>query len=281
VKAEFDIHVDERTVSYVVYTVERRAKEYGVSVLDSRALTARDNCQGEERLTLREKQALVKHATRDKTQRFKPWMVIYEEIRYSYLHGKKVSRPTIFKAFRSMGCERCVPRKKPYLDEKQRETRYQWYLARNLFRWDLVMYTDECGVQKGITDTHHLCTRTPEEEWHDDCVDPNFKEQTGLMFAGAIATGWKGVCVIYDPESKAEREAAIQLLKESAEPEYNRRVAEWNRRWAVYKEAKARKEDMSLSPKERRAIRTGPQPPKNPPKLLAYGPMRSEGGGID
>jgi hypothetical protein len=72
VKTEFDIYMDERTVSHIVYTIERRAKEYGISVLDSRALTARDNYQGEERLILREKQVLVKYTTRDKTQRFKP-----------------------------------------------------------------------------------------------------------------------------------------------------------------------------------------------------------------
>jgi hypothetical protein len=62
------------------------------------------------------------------------------------------------------------------------------------------------------------------------------------------------MCIIYNPESKAERETAIQLLKESAKLEYNRRVIKWNRRWAIYKEVKARKEDISLLPKERRAI---------------------------
>jgi hypothetical protein len=90
------------------------------------------------------------------------------------------------------------------------------------------MYTDECGIQKGIIDTHYLCTRLFEEEWHNNCVDPNFKEQTGLMFIGVIATGWKGIYIIYNPESKVEREAAIALLKESAQPKYYRRVAEWN-----------------------------------------------------
>lgn len=71
------------------------------------------------------------------------------------------------------------------------------------------------------------------------------------------------------------------MLKDSAEPELNQRRAEWDQAWVNYRDLKAKKEDISIPWKERKHIRTGRQPPKNPPNIAVCGPMRSEGGGID
>jgi hypothetical protein len=119
---EFDIYVDLKTCSGVGKRAERRAEVIDYPVLCEQSVNANRGGTGRhERLNLREKQALVKHATRDKIQRFKPWLEIYNKYVKLKLVKSHVSRPTIYKAFRSMGCERCIPRKELFLDEKQRE----------------------------------------------------------------------------------------------------------------------------------------------------------------
>jgi len=69
---DFDIYVDERTISHITIDTEKRAFKAGVSRLDHRALTARENCQANERLFKREKQALVKRTILNREQRRKP-----------------------------------------------------------------------------------------------------------------------------------------------------------------------------------------------------------------
>jgi hypothetical protein len=278
---DFDIHVDERTISHITVDTEKRAFNAGVSRLDHRALTARENCQADERLLEREKQALVKRATLNREQRRKPWMQIYSECIKAGTVQDNVSRPTIYQAFRDLGYERCVPNKKPDLTPQMKETRNRWCKKHIDMRLDLVMYSDETGAQKGVHYKDDLCTRLTSEAWHEDCVDDKIKSSTGLMIAGSIAMNWQGAFHIYDREDAGERKATIQMLKDSAEPELNRRRTEWDLAWIRYKDLKARKEDKSVPWKERKHIKTGRRPAENPPTIAVCGPMRSEGGGID
>lgn len=140
---DFNVHVEERTISHVTVDTEKRAFNAGVSRLDHRALTARENCQADRRLFEREKQALVKRATLNREQRRKPWMQIYSECVKAETIQNDVSRPTIYQAFRDLGYERCVPNKKPELTPQMKETRKRWCKKYVDMRLDLVMYSDE------------------------------------------------------------------------------------------------------------------------------------------
>lgn len=104
------------------------------------------------------------------------------------------------------------------------ETRFRWYHKYRDFRWNLVIFTDKYGIKSGLINTYYLCTRNPKEAWYSDCLDLNFKEQTGLIFVGAIATRWRDPYIIYNVEDAGESAAAIKMLKELVYSEWQRRV---------------------------------------------------------
>ena len=227
-----------------------------------------------EVLSERDKDRLIRRATLNKTQRLKTWTVIADECKLG-----AINRHTIHKAFEERGYGRYSPKRKPHLSEDMKETRYRrcqkWQSDR--MDWKLVYWTDECPIKAGITSRRRQVTRTIDEEWHEDTVDPRFKDATGLMFWGGIAFDWKGPCYIFDREDKKERKETIVTLAEDATPEFERRMADYEIRLKTYLKLKKKKEDAKG--REKALIKTGRKP--TIPKLSDCGPMRSDKGGID
>jgi hypothetical protein len=103
--------------------------------------------------------------------------------------GLPVSEHTIRKAVRRKGMNRRVARVKPYLSESTHQRRLAYALERKswtIWDWRFTFFTDESAMHilnKGRT----FVTRAPDEEYHMDCVVPNFQNVAGCMVWGAIS----------------------------------------------------------------------------------------------
>jgi hypothetical protein len=221
-------------------------------------------------LSPRQIDRLIHHATLNRANRYKKWEVIAKELNII------AAQATIHKAFHERGYGRYSPRRKPHLTPDQKETRYNWALARQKFNWTLVYWTDESSMNLGISKDRGCVTRTVDEEWLDDCTKDVFKESSGLMFWGSIAYNWKGPCVVIKKEVKAVRDASIAMLEADAIPAWKEAMdAHWVK-WMNYKMAKGWNH---CTTKKKEKVLTGKLPVA--PRLSSFGPGRSEKGGID
>jgi hypothetical protein len=141
------------------------------------------------KLSLREEDSLIRHATLNKAQRAKPWTTIALELELA------VSRRTIDRIFHERGYARCHATHKPHLTDEMKSRRYDWTSDRRYWKvnvqeqndWKNVYFTDETPMALGVQDLIHNITRLSEEKWNNDCCISDFKKPVTLQFFGAIA----------------------------------------------------------------------------------------------
>lgn len=142
---------------------------------------------------------LVFAATATAESRRKPWSDVAEEI------GIRVSAKTLRAAFAKEGYHRRVARKKPFLNESQRNRRLTFALAHRNWterQWRGVVWTDECYIWLEGSFGRLYVTRNGEEEWIDDCIAPKFAKQDSIMIWGAIlGDGGKKIIVIWEKDN--------------------------------------------------------------------------------
>ena len=68
------------------------------------------------------------------------------------------------------------------------------------------------SIEVGGTFGVSLVWRHKEERWADDCVGVKKKQGPTVMCWGMIGWGWKGPFHVWEPETKAERDEAADII---------------------------------------------------------------------
>lgn len=115
---------------------------------------------------------------------------------------RKVSARTVKRELDSQNLKRRLARHAPYVTKKQRllrVSRAQEILQlpmENIKQW---IFSDECYVYMGSRPGSIYCTRSPDEEYHEDCVIPTFtKSSVRVMVWGCITYGKKGPLIVLE-----------------------------------------------------------------------------------
>ena len=100
------------------------------------------------------------------------------------------------------GYHQHVARKVPYLTKVQKTKRVHWahlYKDYTLRNWEDVIWSDECYVHLGNDRGRVYVTRCPDEEYHEDCLVPTFKQSAvRVMVWGCIMKGRKGPLIVLE-----------------------------------------------------------------------------------
>lgn len=140
---EFDC--DEKTVRNVVKRA-REAEKENIDPFCSIALQQRPRPGRPPAISKRTQRQLIRHATKNRYQRRKAWVVIAREI------GCSASATSINKAFTSAGYGRHTPQYKPPLSPEQKTRRLDFAnerLEKIRGKEHMVVFSDETAVRVG------------------------------------------------------------------------------------------------------------------------------------
>jgi len=172
--------------------------------------TGRPHC-----LTQQDRTRLIAHATASPENRRKPLTLIAEEL------GIRANERTLRRFFASRNYHRRIARAKPFLTAKNKTTRL--HFANTFHDWTIsdwfkvfthlfksyksfishefkVIWTDECAFNIGGFSGNTWVTRTPEEEFTEDCILPKFRKLQTIMVWGCISGNQKGPLVVWNKE---------------------------------------------------------------------------------
>lgn len=218
---------------------------------------------------------MIAYATSSKAQRLKPWHVIAFECG----HGR-IARSTIWKYFKERGYVRAKPKKKPLLTERHKADRVTTctQLKQSLRTGsDILIAIDECKCTAGVEGSN-IVTRTKEELWHDDCVDPGIEERTGLLFFGIIGRNFRGKCYIFDPEDPKDRQRVLDDYRNEVQPQLDALLLKYKEDLERYEWLTALK-NTAPSSQDKRVILTGRKPTKPTMRLFPF--RNDRGTGVD
>ena len=163
------------------------------------------------KIDVRDRRRLVRHATKNKANRRKPWSQIAQEC------GIDASYTAIAHAFEIAGYIRRPPRYKPALSLEQKQKRLEFCVAmleKDPDWWRMIVWTDETPIKVGAHRGQVWVTRKKNEAYHPDCVNPRFTKYSDLMFWGAFSAECRGPYHIWARETTDEKNAAQEDLKE-------------------------------------------------------------------
>lgn len=144
-------------------------------------------------VTDRMKRFIVREATK---ARRKPFAEI------GNLMDPKVSEGTVRNVLADAGYHRRVAKKVPWLTSHHRSARRHWvklYKKYGRDRWGQVIWSDESYIHLGDNRGRIFVTRRANEELHDDCLVPSFKQSSvRVMVWGCIMRGRKGPLVVLE-----------------------------------------------------------------------------------
>jgi hypothetical protein len=107
------------TSSLITKRAQFHANENDENAFTERNVRSQYRSGRRQRLTAREKQKMFKHATLNKANRLKKWIIIAAECHIW------ASKSCIEKAFKEEGYGRYTPKQKPHLTEYMKETRFR------------------------------------------------------------------------------------------------------------------------------------------------------------
>ena len=151
-----------------------------------------------KKLTPDDRKKLIEMATQSAENRRKPFAEIAK------LCGITACETVLRRAFEDEGYHRRVARKKPFLNEISKQQRLEWCLAHRQWtveNWMRVIWTDEASFAVGGVRGRIWVTRSPEEEYNEDCLVPKFKKLSGLMIWRAFIGIEKGPLVFWDSKN--------------------------------------------------------------------------------
>ena len=132
-----------------------------------------------------EKQELIAFVTRDRRTRRLSWEEITAEMGYA------CSPKTVQRVVQSMGYHKRIPRRKFNARPDNRPRRVQWAQERLSWtyeEWKRVLWTDESSFSTAGFGHRPWVIRSPEEEYHPDCIDETFNQGRQSKMA------WGGFC---------------------------------------------------------------------------------------
>ena len=203
-------HCHEKTVRNTLKTASASEKE-NIDPLSTQALQRRPQSGRPYAITPRTQRALIRHTTKNKVQRRKPWVIVAREI------GIMVSASAINSAFEHAGYGRYPPRYKPLLTPEIKLQRLNFvikWLEKLRGKEHKIVYTDETSVRVGESRGQIWVPRTKEEAYNKECIDIRYRSYTELMFWGCYTSELRGPCYLFGKETTAERNAAKEDLRD-------------------------------------------------------------------
>ena len=199
---------DRKTVRNVLKRAENAEKE-NLDPLSSEAHQRRPSSGRPPIINDRQQRSLIRHATKNRFQRRKSWVVIAREL------GIMASPTAIYSAFKRAGYGRYPPHHKPLLSKEMKKERLDF-----VTEWEpklqgkehMIVHTDETSVRVGESRGQIWVTRKDDEAYHKDCVDVRYRGYTELMFWAAYTSQMKGPSYMFGKETAAERELAKEDL---------------------------------------------------------------------
>lgn len=199
---------DKKTVANVLKRAGEAEKE-NIDPLTSEAHQRRPQSGRPLAINERQQRQLIRHATKNRFQRRKPWVRIAREL------GIMASATAIHSAFSRAGYGRYPPRHKPLLSPEMKKERLEF-----VTEWEpklqgkehMIVHTDETSVRVDESRGQIWVTRLQDEAYHKDCVDVRYRGYTELMFWAAYTSELKGPSYMFSKETAAEKDQAREDL---------------------------------------------------------------------
>src|ERR1043165_3377930 len=109
--------------------------------------------------------------------------------------GLRISARTIRRRLFKAGLKAKTPRKKPYLNARQRQKRIQWAKEHSTWtveQWGRVIFSDESKISLFGNDGVRYVRRRVREENNLQCIVPTMKHPVSVMIWGCMARGGVG-----------------------------------------------------------------------------------------
>ena len=97
----------------------------------------------------------------------------------------RLCRTTVRVRLREAGKRRCKARKKPWISSKNKKVRTAFRLANKHRNWMRVCWSDESTFEVGFDSRTCYVTRSPDEAYKPECLQPTFK--SGRVMVGVWA----------------------------------------------------------------------------------------------
>ena len=143
--------------------------------------------------------------------------------------GLSCHKNTVKAILRKHGIQNWIAKRRPYLTPAHAAQRLAWALkfkGRNAEEWGMIMWSDECSVEKGTGQRREWSFRTPSQKWHPEMVQTYSAGKTmKIMVWGCFwDTGRSNLYIMdRDFESKKHGYSAnsyIEVLDAEVEPQH-------------------------------------------------------------
>lgn len=168
----------EGTVRNVLKRAHEAEKE-NIDPLTTEALQPRPRSGRPFALDERDERQLIRHATKNKLQRRKPWSKIAQELGIAY------SISAINSAFYRNGYGRYPPLYKPLLKPEQQRKRLKFCNEwKDILKGKehMIVFCDETTIRVRDHRGQNWITRLKSERYHPDYIESRYKGFTELMF---------------------------------------------------------------------------------------------------
>jgi transposase len=103
----------------------------------------------------------------------------------------QLSTCTIQRHLKEQTISKWLAKDRPQLKPEHKKARYQWALEHRNWKtedWKKVLWSDECLVKRRCGKGPVWVFCTPQEKWHQDCIEPrgDLKKDTKVMFWGCF-----------------------------------------------------------------------------------------------
>ena len=149
------LNTSESTVKYTLYkTIHNENQE-------DKPHTGRP-----KRMTSRERRSLIRTVRSDPS-------INYSDLKENL--GTNVSTSTLYREIKTYGLTNWLAKKRPLLTPEVAAKRYAWAKAREDWgpdKWQKIIWSDECSVERGTGKNRKWVFRFPNEKWLQNMVQP-------------------------------------------------------------------------------------------------------------
>ena len=136
--------------------------------------------------------------------------ITYKKLRVALgLHGKAVSKATLYREIKKHGITNWIAKKRPLLTPEVVAKRLKWAQDHEHWgkaEWKKFLWSDECSVERGSGKSREWCFRTPAQKWDKEMIQTykKGKDKTVMVWACFGGNGARSNLVFMpgDPDSK-------------------------------------------------------------------------------
>jgi len=130
--------------------------------------------------------------------------------------GDDLSKKTIHRILKKNNLTNWIAKKRPFLSIEVAKKRLTWALLHKdwtLENWNIIIWSDECSVERGAGARRTWVWRTPNQKWSKEMIDTYHKgKDISVMVWGAIWVGGRSDIVIMERDESQKGEITVQDL---------------------------------------------------------------------